>query len=147
MSITDAESGPAPDTSLLREIDHIAIAVRDLPAAIDYYRDTFGALVEHREVVDSDGVEEALLKVAESYIQLLTPTRDDSPVAKYLENKGEGLHHIGYRVSDCGEALQAVKDSGGRVIDDAPRPGSRGTTVAFIHPKTAFGTLIELVEE
>ena len=133
--------------SLLTEIDHVAIAVNDLGAAIDYYRETFGATVEHREVVDSDGVEEALLAVAESYIQLLTPTRDDSPVAKYLEKKGEGLHHIGYRVADCGAALQAVKDQGGRVIDEAPRPGSRGTTVAFVHPKTAFGTLIELVQE
>ncbi|HEV7759167.1 MAG TPA: methylmalonyl-CoA epimerase [Acidimicrobiales bacterium] len=132
---------------LLTEIDHVAIAVNDLEAAIAYYRDTFGADVEHREVVESDGVEEALLKVAESYIQLLTPTRPDSPVARYLEKKGEGLHHIGYRVADCGVALDAVKASGGRVIDEAPRPGSRGTTVAFVHPKAAFGTLIELVQE
>lgn len=132
---------------LLTEIDHVAIAVTDLEAAIAYYREVFGAEVDHREVVESDGVEEALLKVAESYVQLLTPTRDDSPVAKYLEKKGEGLHHIGYRVADCGAALQAVKDAGGRVIDEAPRPGSRGTTVAFVHPKTAFGTLIELVQE
>jgi methylmalonyl-CoA/ethylmalonyl-CoA epimerase len=139
------ESGQT--VSLLTEIDHVAIAVRDLPAAIDYYRDTFGAVVDHREVVDSDGVEEALLKVADSYIQLLTPTRDDSPVAKYLEKKGEGLHHVGYRVRDCAEALQAVKDQGGQVIDQQPRPGSRGTTVAFVHPKAAFGTLIELVQE
>lgn len=135
------------DEQLLTEIDHVAIAVRDLPAAIDFYRETFGAVVDHREVVDSDGVEEALLKVADSYIQLLTPTRDDSPVAIYLEKKGEGLHHIGYRVDDCAVALQSVKDNGGRVIDQAPRPGSRGTTVAFIHPKTSFGTLIELVQE
>jgi methylmalonyl-CoA epimerase len=140
-------AGSAQVDSLLTEIDHVAIAVHDLGAAIDYYRETFGALVDHREVVDSDGVEEALLKVADSYIQLLTPTRDDSPVAKYLERKGEGLHHVGYRVADCGVALQAVKDQGGRVIDEAPRPGSRGTTVAFVHPKTAFGTLIELVQE
>jgi methylmalonyl-CoA/ethylmalonyl-CoA epimerase len=132
---------------LLTEIDHVAIAVSDIEAAIAYYRDTFGAEVDHREVVDSDGVEEALLKVAESYIQLVTPTREDSPVAKYLEKKGEGLHHIGYRVADCAAALQAVKDSGGRLIDEAPRPGSRGTTVAFVHPKGAFGTLIELVQE
>lgn len=132
---------------LLTEIDHVAIAVNDLEAAIAYYRDTFGAEVEHREVVESDGVEEALLKVAESYIQLLTPTREDSPVAKYLERKGEGLHHIGYRVDDCATALAAVKDAGSRVIDEVPRPGSRGTTVAFVHPKGAFGTLIELVEE
>jgi methylmalonyl-CoA/ethylmalonyl-CoA epimerase len=132
---------------LLTEIDHVAIAVNDLDGAIAYYRETFGAEVDHREVVESDGVEEALLKVADSYIQLLTPTREDSPVAKYLEKKGEGLHHIGYRVADCGAALESVKTQGHRVIDDAPRPGSRGTTVAFIHPKTAFGTLIELVQE
>ncbi len=132
---------------LLTEIDHVAIAVNDLEAAIAYYGDTFGATVEHRERVDSDGVEEALLKVADSYIQLLTPTTESSPVAKYLANKGEGLHHVGYRVADCGAALQSVRDHGGRVIDEAPRPGSRGTTVAFVHPKGAFGTLIELVQE
>jgi methylmalonyl-CoA epimerase len=133
--------------SLLTEIDHVAIAVNDLDAAIAWYEDVFGATVEHREVVESDGVAEALLRVADSYIQLLTPTRDDSPVAKYLANKGEGLHHVGYRVEDCAVALEAVKKSGGRVIDEAPRPGSRGTTVAFIHPKTSFGTLIELVQD
>ena len=132
---------------LLTEIDHVAIAVNDLEAAVKYYEDTFGATVEHREVVESDGVEEALLAVAESYVQLLTPTNSGSPVAKYLEKRGEGIHHIGYRVSDCAAALQSVKDQGGRVLDEQPRPGSRGTTVAFIHPKTAFGTLIELVEE
>jgi methylmalonyl-CoA epimerase len=133
--------------TLLTEIDHVAIAVRDLEAAVAYYGDTFGATVEHREVVESDGVEEALLKVAESYIQLLRPTRDDSPVAKFLDQRGEGLHHVGYRVVDCAAALDAVKASGGRVIDEVPRPGSRGTMVAFVHPKGAFGTLIELVQE
>jgi methylmalonyl-CoA epimerase len=133
--------------STLIEIDHIAIAVNDLEAAIAYYRDTFGCEVDHREVVESDGVEEALLKVADSYVQLLKPVRDDSPVAKFLEKKGEGLHHVGYRVDDCAAALDRVKAEGHRVIDEAPRPGSRGTTVAFVHPKTAFGTLIELVQE
>ncbi len=132
---------------MFTEIDHVAIAVHDLEAAIAYYRDTFGCEVEHREVVDNDGVEEALLRVADSYIQLLTPTRPDSPVAKYMEKKGEGIHHVGYRVADCAAALDAVKAQGHKVIDEAPRPGSRGTTVAFVHPKTAFGTLIELVEE
>ena len=125
----------------------MAIAVHDLEAAISWYEDVLGATVEHREIVESDGVSEALLRVADSYIQLLTPTRDDSPVAKYLANKGEGLHHVGYRVIDCAAALASVKSSGGRVIDEAPRPGSRGTTVAFIHPKTSFGTLIELVQD
>ena len=133
--------------SLFTEIDHVAIAVNDLDAAIAWYEKAFGATVEHREVVESDGVAEALLRVADSYIQLLTPTRDDSPVAKYLAKRGEGLHHVGYRVADCGVALEAVKAAGGRVIDQAPRPGSRGTTVAFVHPATSFGTLIELVEE
>jgi methylmalonyl-CoA epimerase len=133
---------------LLTEIDHIAIAVPDLGEAIDYYRETFGAVVDHREVVESDGVEEALLKVAESYVQLLTPTRDDSTVAKWLEKRGgPGIHHVGYRVADCAQALDAVKAQGFRVLDEQPRPGSRGTTVAFIHPKDALGTLIELVQE
>lgn len=133
--------------SLLAEIDHVAIAVRDLDAAIAWYADVFGALVVHREIVESDGVEEALVRVADSYIQLLTPTRDDSPVAKYLETKGEGLHHVAYRVANCAAALEAVKASGYQVIDQTPRPGSRSTTVAFIHPKASFGTLIELVQE
>ena len=133
--------------TLLTEIDHVAIAVHDLEAAVTWYRETFGAEVAHREVVESDGVEEALLAVAESYVQLLTPTRDDSPVARFLERRGEGLHHVGYRVADCAAALAAVKEGGGRVIDVQPRPGSRGTTVAFVHPKGAFGTLVELVQE
>jgi methylmalonyl-CoA/ethylmalonyl-CoA epimerase len=132
---------------LLTEIDHVAIAVSDLEAAIDYYQRAFGATVDHREVVESDGVEEALLKVAESYVQLLTPTNPDSPVAKSIEKRGEGLHHIGYRVDDCAVALEAMRAAGAKLIDEAPRPGSRGTTVAFVHPKGSFGTLIELVQE
>ena len=132
---------------LMTEIDHVAIAVRDLEAAIEYYQQAFGATVAHREVVESDGVEEAMLKVAESYIQLLTPTRPDSPVAKAIDRRGEGLHHIGYRVADCATALESMRAAGATPIDAAPRPGSRGTTVAFIHPKGSFGTLIELVQE
>ena len=132
---------------LLTEIDHVAIAVKDLDAAIAYYGKAFGAEVHHREVVDSDGVEEALVKVADSYIQLTAATRDDSPIAKFLEKKGEGLHHIGYRVDDCAEALESMVAAGATPIDEAPRPGSRGTTVAFIHPKGSLGTLIELVQE
>lgn len=134
-------------TSQLTEIDHVAIAVIDLEAAIAWYASVFGAQVVHREVVESDGVDEALVQVAESYIQLLTPTRDDSPVAKFLAKNGEGLHHVAYRVDNCAEALVAVKASGARVIDESPRPGSRGTIVAFVHPKASFGTLIELVQE
>jgi methylmalonyl-CoA epimerase len=134
-------------TSQLTEIDHVAIAVHDIDAAIAWYESVLGAVVVHREVVESDGVDEALIKVADSYIQLLTPTRDDSPVAKYLAKNGEGLHHIAYRVDSCAETLEAVMASGARVIDETPRPGSRGTIVAFVHPKASFGTLIELVEE
>jgi methylmalonyl-CoA epimerase len=131
----------------LTEIDHVAIAVHDIEAAIAWYESTFGATVEHREVVESDGVSEALLRVADSYIQLLTPTREDSPVAKALAKRGEGLHHVGYRVDDCAAALASVVANGGVALDAAPRPGSRGTMVAFVHPKSAFGTLIELVED
>jgi methylmalonyl-CoA epimerase len=132
---------------LLTEIDHVAIAVPDLDAAIAWYADTFGATVTHREVVERDGVEEALIKVADSYIQLTAATRPDSPIAKFLEKRGPGLHHVGYRVDDSAAALAAVKAQGWQVIDEQPRPGSRGTTVAFVHPKTALGTLIELVQE
>lgn len=132
---------------LLTEIDHVAIAVSDLDAAIEYYAKAFGAEVAHRETVESDGVEEALVKVADSYIQLTAATREDSPIAKFLERKGEGLHHVGYRVDDCAQALESMVAAGATPIDAAPRPGSRGTTVAFIHPKGSFGTLIELVQE
>ena len=132
---------------LLTQIDHVAIAVHDLEAAIAYYRAAFGAEVHHREVVERDGVDEALLKVGESYIQLTTGTRPDSAITTFLEKRGEGIPHGGYRVDDCAEALAALVAAGGRAIDEAPRPGSRGTTVAFVHPKGSFGTLIELVQE
>ncbi len=102
-------SGANSSGPMLTEIDHVAIAVNDLEAAIEYYRATFGCEVDHREVVERDGVEEALLKVADSYVQLLTPVRDDSPVAKYLEKKGEGIHHVGYRVENCAAALAACR--------------------------------------
>jgi methylmalonyl-CoA epimerase len=132
---------------ILTEIDHVAIAVSDLEAAIAYYKEAFGADVEHREIVESDGVEEVLLKVAESHIQLVSATRPDSPVAKFIEKKGEGLHHVGYRVDDCAQALAHVLAAGARAIDLVPRPGSNGTTVAFIHPKGNLGTLVELVQQ
>ncbi|HEY5304808.1 MAG TPA: methylmalonyl-CoA epimerase [Acidimicrobiales bacterium] len=133
--------------SLLTSIDHVAIAVRDLDAAIAWYADTLGAKVVHREVVASDGVSEALIRVGDGFVQLLTPTRQDSTVAAFLDRRGEGLHHVAYRVADCAAALAAVKASGARVIDEVPRHGSRGTLIAFVHPKTSFGTLIELVQE
>jgi len=133
--------------AVLTEIDHVAIAVRDLDAAVAWYQEMFGATVAHREVVSRDQVEEALLQVADSYVQLLTPVSETSTVAKFLDTKGEGIHHVGYRVADCAAALETLKAHGARVLDEHPRPGSRGTTVAFVHPKASFGTLIELVEE
>ncbi len=133
--------------SLLSDIDHVAIAVRDLDAAIEWYAFSLGATVVHREDVASDGVREALIQVGTSYIQLLTPLSQDSPVATFLERRGEGLHHVGYRVADCAHALAVLQARGDRLIDEVPRRGSRGTTIAFVHPKASFGTLIELVQE
>ncbi len=131
---------------MFTEIDHIAIAVHDIDKAMEFYASVFGAQVEHQEVVQKDQVHEALLRVADSYIQLLMPTSQESPVWKFLVNRGEGLHHVGYRVDSCQEALNSVISHGYQAIDQVPRRGSRGTTIAFIHPKSAFGTLIELVE-
>ena len=131
----------------LTHIDHVGIAVSDLDAAVTWYEEMFGATVAHRERIESDGVDEALIKVADGYIQLLQPFTDTSPLAKYMERNGEGLHHVGYRVADCDAVLESVKAKGARAVDEHPRTGSRGTTVAFLHPKTSFGTLIELVEE
>jgi methylmalonyl-CoA/ethylmalonyl-CoA epimerase len=135
------------DGPLLTAIDHVGIAVRDLDAAVAWYRETFGATVARRERIEADGVDEVLLAVGDSYVQLLTPWTETSPVARYLDRHGEGVHHVGYRVDDCGAALESVKAAGARVVDEHPRTGSRGTTVAFLHPRGAFGTLIELVEE
>ena len=132
---------------ILTQIDHVAIAVHDLEAAIDYHRRAFGVEVHHREVVERDGVDEVLLRIGESYLQLITGTRPDSTITTFLAKRGEGIHHIGYRVEDCAEALADIVAAGGRAIDSEPRPGSRGTTVAFVHPKGSFGTLIELVQE
>ncbi len=131
---------------LLTEIDHVAIAVKDLDAAVDYYRRAFGAEVDHRETVESDGVEEALIKVADSFIQLTAATRPDSPIARFLDRRGEGLHHVGYRVEDCAAALRSMVEAGATPIDTEPRPGSRGTTVAFVHPRGNLGVLVELVQ-
>jgi len=138
---------PHGSSGKLTELDHVGIAVRDLDAVVEWYEKMFGATVAHRERIETDGVDEALIKVADSYIQLLTPFRDDSPLAKYMEKNGEGIHHVGYRVDSTEEVLEDVKAQGARGVDEHQRTGSRGTTVAFLHPKTAFGTLIELVQE
>ena len=132
---------------LLTEIDHVAIAVSDLEAAIDYYARAFGATVAHREVVETRRRRGGAAEGGRQLHPADPATREDSPIAKYIEKRGEGLHHIGYRVDDCAAALAAMIAAGATPIDKAPRPGSRGTTVAFVHPKGSFGTLIELVQE
>ena len=131
----------------LQRIDHVGYAVEDLEAAIAFHERLYGAEVAHRETIETDGVAEALLAIGPSFIQLLTPTRDDSPVAKFLERNGEGVHHIGYGVADIEATFKELQDIGVRLVEDHPRPGSRGCTVAFLHPTHAMGVLVELVED
>ena len=128
-------------------VDHVGIAVRDLDAAITFYENAFGAKLEHRETVEEQGVEEAMFRVGESWIQLLRPLGPDTPVGKYIEKRGEGVHHVGYGVTDLKGALEHLKAEGLQLIDAAPRSGSRGTTVAFVHPRSVGGVLVELVQE
>jgi methylmalonyl-CoA/ethylmalonyl-CoA epimerase len=128
-------------------VDHIGIAVRDLDAAIAFYSAAFGVKLEHRETVTEQGVEEAMFRVGESWIQLLRPLGPDTPVGKYIEKRGEGVHHVGYGVSDLKSVLDHLKAEGLQLIDAEPRPGSRGTMVAFVHPRSVGGVLVELVQE
>jgi methylmalonyl-CoA/ethylmalonyl-CoA epimerase len=132
---------------MLDDIDHIGIATSDLESAVERYRSAFGVEPVHRETVEDQGVEEVLFKVGSSYVQLLRALGPDTPVGKFLENRGEGVHHVGYRVGDIRAALSRLKDGGFELVDEEPRPGSRGTTVAFVHPKAMDGVLIELVQE
>ncbi|CAN5822718.1 methylmalonyl-CoA epimerase [soil metagenome] len=132
----------------LDRIDHVGYAVTDLEEAIAYHRDLYDLTVVHRERVERDGVAEALLAVGESYIQLLEPLSDASPVARFMERTGgPGVHHIGYGVRDVASALDDLRGHGIRLVDDHPRRGSRGCTIAFVHPKSAMGVLVELVED
>jgi methylmalonyl-CoA/ethylmalonyl-CoA epimerase len=129
------------------DIDHVGIAVRDLEAAVEHYRRTLAVEPIHRETIEKDGVEEALFRIGSSYVQLLAPTGPDTPVGKFLEKKGEGVHHVGYRVDDVAAMVKHLKAEGVPMVDEIPRPGSRGTTVAFAHPKGFGGVLVELVQE
>ena len=129
------------------DIDHVGIAVGDLEAAVDHYRKTLGLDPVHRETVPDQGVEEVLFAVGTSYVQLLAALGPDTPVGKFLERRGEGVHHVGYRVESVADTLEHLKSEGVPLVDQAPRPGSRGTTVAFVHPKGFAGVLVELVEE
>ena len=131
----------------LQRIDHVGYAVVDLEEAVRYHQRLYGAEVAHRERIERDGVREALLAVGPSFIQLLEPTRPDSPVARFLERHGPGVHHVGYGVENVEATLANLKTLGIRLVDDHPRRGSRGCTVAFLHPKAAMGVLVELVED
>ena len=129
----------------------MGIAVRDLEASIEFYSTTFGLTVAGRETNEAQGVREAMLYVAESpggasYVQLLEPLADDTPVGKFLAARGEGVHHIGYGVDDVARALDDLREKGVRLVDERPRHGSLGASIAFLHPKSVGGVLTELVQ-
>lgn len=132
---------------MLTRIDHVGIAVSDLDAAVEHYRRTLGLEPVHRERVEDQGVDEVLFAVGDSFIQLLGALGPETPVGQYLERRGPGVHHIGFRVDRVADALRHLRAEGVRLIDEEPRPGSRGTTIAFVHPEGMGGVLIELVQE
>ena len=131
---------------MLTQIDHVGIAVSDLGEAVERYRRTFGIEPVHRERMDDQGVEEVLFAVGESFVQLLGALGPDTPVGRFLGKRGPGVHHVGYRVASVADAREHLRAEGVGLIDEAPRPGSRGTTIAFVHPKDTGGVLVELVE-
>ena len=130
----------------LINLDHVAIAVADLDAAIAGYADRYRIEPLYREVVESQGVEEAMIPVGGSFVQLLQPLGAETPVGKFLERNGEGLHHVAFAVVDIEAALDHLDETGTRLIDRHPRLGGRGARIAFVHPKDLAGTLVELVE-
>ncbi len=127
-------------------IDHVAIAVADLDRAIAEHTRLYGVEPMYREVVEEQGVEEAMLPLGGSFVQLISPLRSDSPVGRFLERRGEGLHHVAYLVADIDAALEHLDAERVELIDRAPRLGGRGARIAFVHPRAFAGTLIELVE-
>jgi methylmalonyl-CoA epimerase len=131
---------------MLTEIDHVGIAVEDLDAAVEHYRRTLRVEPSHRERVESQGVDEVLFAVGASSIQLLGALGPDTPVGRFLRTRGPGVHHVAYRVDDLPAALEHLRAQGIRLIDEAPRAGSRGTRIAFVHPGAMGGVLVELVQ-
>jgi methylmalonyl-CoA epimerase len=127
-------------------IDHTGVAVADLDAAIALYEGTFAMPLFHRETVAEQGVEAALLEVGDSHVELLRPLADDTPVGKFLESRGPGLHHVAYRVDNIDDALAGLRQHGVELIDERPRTGILQSRVAFLHPNATGGVLIELVE-
>jgi methylmalonyl-CoA/ethylmalonyl-CoA epimerase len=131
---------------MLNKIYHLGYAVEDIEAASSFYRENFGAEPTEPEVVGEQGVIATMFRVGESMVELVQPTRPDSPVGRFLERRGEGVHHVAYQVDDLETALRELKKNGVEIIDEEPRRGAGGTRIAFIHPKSAFGVLTELVE-
>lgn len=130
----------------LINLDHVAVAVADLDAAIAGYADRYRVEPLYREVVEAQGVEEAMIPVGGSFVQLLQPLGPDTPVGKFLERNGEGMHHIAFTVPDIDAALDHLGQREAKLIDHHPRLGGRGARIAFVHPKDLAGTLVELVE-
>ena len=130
----------------LTQIDHVGIAVADLEEAVEHYRRTFGIEPTHRERMDDQGVEEVLFAVGESYVQLIGALGPQTPVGRFLETRGPGIHHVAYRVERVADALEELRANGVRLVDETPRAGSRGTRIAFVHPRGVGGVLVELVE-
>jgi methylmalonyl-CoA/ethylmalonyl-CoA epimerase len=131
---------------MLNRIYHLGYAVADIEAASRFYAQNFGAVPGETEVVEEQGIVATMLRVGESNIELLQPTRRDSPVAKFLAERGEGFHHVAFEVEDIGMTLAELKRNGVELVDERPRRGAGGTRVAFVHPAGAFGVLTELVE-
>lgn len=131
---------------ILVNLDHVAVAVHDLDASLERYERLYGVRPAHREVVESQGVEEAMLAIGGSHVQLLAALAPDTPVGRFLERRGEGLHHVAYAVPDIEEALAHLASEGAELVDETPRTGGRGLRIAFVHPRTADGVLTELVE-
>lgn len=128
------------------EIDHIAIAVASMDEALRTFETLYGLVPDHTEDIGSDKVKEAMLPVGNTHLQLLQPSDPESTVAKFIEKRGEGLHHIAVRVDDIDATLAHLKSQGAELLDEEPRIGGGGHRVAFVHPKTTNGILIELVE-
>jgi len=131
---------------VLRRVDHVALAVSDLEASIEHYQRVWGLTLAHREIVADQGVEEAMFRLGDTYLQLVAPLSADTPVGRFIERRGEGLHHMAYQVDDIETALASARAHDLALVDDEPRAGSRNTRVAFVHPKTNHGVLVELVE-
>ena len=133
---------------LITAIDHVGIAVEDLDAAIDFYRESFGFGLVHEETNSDQGVREAMVAVGTSgtFLQLLAPLTPESPLARFLERSGPGVQQLAYRVTDIEQAMDAAREQGMQLLYDAPRRGTAGSRINFIHPRSAGGVLVELVE-